>query len=482
MKKKKRALLTAEGAENRVAEGAMPDYGREIISVIRGNLAPGLMKERLEDFHEKDIAGVLGCLSLHDRKKLYRILDTDTLAAVLEYAEEDEAGNYLDEIDLRKIPKIVGTMETDSAVAVLRRLSAEKRALIMELLDDSDRNSISVTASFTEDEIGSMMTSNFIRIDASMSIKEAMSSLIEQAAKNDNIAMLFVTDEKGVFNGAIDLKDLITARQSDELDELIISSFPYVYGQEAVDDCLEKLKDYSESSVPVLDNSNRILGVIRAQSIIEATDEALGEDYAMLAGLTAEEDLEEPLGQSLKKRLPWLLILLALGLVVSSVVGAFEKVVSQLTIIMAFQSLVLDMAGNTGTQSLAVTVRVLSSEGMSFRQKLSFVFKEMRVGLCSGSIMGGISFVMVGLFIFLIKGESPVFSFAVSGCIGLSLLLAMLFSSAGGTLIPMLFKKIGVDPAVASGPLITTVNDLVAVTCYYGLSWLFLLEVFKFGA
>ncbi|HAM69197.1 MAG TPA: magnesium transporter, partial [Ruminococcus sp.] len=241
--------------------------------------------------------------------------------------------------------------------------------------------------------------------------------------------------------------------------------------------CIEKLKDYSEDSIPVLDNGNQMLGVITAASLIEVVDDEMGEDYAKFAGLTAEEDLQEPLGRSMRKRLPWLLILLGLGLIVSSVVGIFEQVISQLTLIMAFQSLILDMAGNVGTQSLAVTIRVLMDETLTFRQKMGLVFKEMRVGLCNGLLLGILSLVLVGGYIMLIKQRTAGFSFAVSGCIGLSLVIAMLISSAVGTLIPLFFKKIKIDPAVASGPLITTVNDLVAVVTYYGMSWILLLNV-----
>ena len=194
-------------------------------------------------------------------------------------------------------------------------------------------------------------------------------------------------------------------------------------------------------------------------------------------GLTAEEDLKEPLKESMKKRLPWLIILLGLGMVVSSVVGIFEKVVTALPIIMCFQSLILDMAGNVGTQSLAVTIRVLMDESLTGKQKLELVWKEMRIGLCNGGLLGILSFALIGLYIYLFKGKTLLFSYAVSGCIGVALLLAMLISSAVGTCIPLFFKKINIDPAVASGPLITTVNDLVAVITYYGLSWLFLLKM-----
>ena len=158
-------------------------------------------------------------------------------------------------------------------------------------------------------------------------------------------------------------------------------------------------------------------------------------------------------------------------------VGIFEQVVSQLTIIMCFQSLILDMAGNVGTQSLAVTIRVLMDESLTGRQKLELVWKEMRIGFSNGLILGVLSFLLIGLYIALFKGKPFGFSYAVSACIGLSLVLAMVISGAVGTCIPLFFKKIHVDPAVASGPLITTINDLVAVISYYGLCGILLIGV-----
>ena len=337
---------------------------------------------------------------------------------------------------------------------------------------------IRLISSFDEDEIGSRMTANYICIRENITVPQAMQELVKQAADNDNISTIFVVDENDLFYGAIDLKELIIARKDTKLDDLIVTSFPYVYGNENVEDCIERLKDYSENSIPVLDNSNRLLGVITSQNIIEAVDDEMGDDYAKLAGLTAEEDLNEPLPMSIKKRIPWLLILLGLGMLVSGVVGVYEKVIAELTIIMAFQSLILDMAGNVGTQSLAVTIRVLMDENLTGKQKMHLVGKEMRVGFCNGLLLGSLSFIFVGMYIWLFKHQTFGFSYLVSSCIGVSMLVAMLISSAVGTLIPMFFKKINVDPAVASGPLITTINDLVAVVTYYTLSWVLLIQVF----
>lgn len=167
---------------------------------------------------------------------------------------------------------------------------------------------------------------------------------------------------------------------------------------------------------------------------------------------------------------------------VSSVVSLFEAVVAQLTIVMIFQSLILDMSGNVGTQSLAVTIRVLMDEQLSGRQKRHLIFKESRVGLVNGICLGALSLVGIGIYLMLFKHLAPGGAFAISGCIGISLILAMLISSLVGTVIPMFFKQIGVDPAVASGPLITTITDMVGVVTYYGMAWLLLIEILGLNA
>lgn len=166
---------------------------------------------------------------------------------------------------------------------------------------------------------------------------------------------------------------------------------------------------------------------------------------------------------------------------VSSVVGVFETVVAVLPIVICFQSLILDMAGNVGTQSLAVTIRVLMDENLTTSEKFALVIKEMRVGLANGLFLGILAFIFIGVYIIVFKHNTVTNSFLISGCVGVSLLVAMIISSLVGTLIPMLFHKIKIDPAVASGPLITTVNDLVAVVTYYGLAWVLLIEVFHLG-
>ncbi len=466
--------VTTASEENAGSSVQHPDYSKEIVRVIRSNRSPINMKRNVLGYHENDIAAALELLNKDERARLYNVLDSDTLASILSYSED--FGLYFSELNIRKKVDILSHSETDTVVDYLKELSKNERSMLIDLMDDETKREIVLLSSFDEDEIGSRMSTNFIVIKQGLSVREAMRALVEQAADNDNISTLYVVDDDLMFYGAIDLKDLIIARDKNGLEPIIMSTYPYVYAHEQIEDCIERIRDYSEDSIPVLDDTNKLLGVLTSQEIIDIVDDEMGEDYAKFAGLSAEEDLEEPIFQSMRKRLPWLVVLLALALIVSSVVGLFEGVVAHLTFIVAFQSLVLDMAGNVGTQSLAVTIRVLMDEQLTGKQKLQLVFKEARIGFLNGLVLGLGSFVLIGLFVMFLKGQPAHVAFAVSACTGIALLVAMLLSSLAGTSIPILFKKIGVDPAVASGPLITTINDLVAVVTYYGLAWILLIN------
>lgn len=453
-------------------------YSAEIAELIRSNLTPKRMQEKLSSYHENDIASTLELLSKSEREKLYQILDSETLADILEYS--DHMGEYVQELTLRKKVDVFSRMETADVVDVLRQLERKERETLIDLLNPEVRSEVKLLSSFDEDEIGSVMSTNYIVVSDHASVKEAMSELVRQAADNDNISTIYVVDQNETFYGAIDLKDLIIAREGTDLTGIMTCSYPYIYARASIEDCIPQLMDYSEDSVPVLDNENKLIGVITASDLVEVVGDELNEDYAKLAGLSAEEDLEEPIRLSVKKRLPWLFVLLAMGLGVSATVGLFESIVAQLPVIMCFQSLILDMAGNVGTQSLAVAIRVLMDKQITGKQKAALILKESRVGLSNGLILGILSFIVIGAYL-VIKGNAVSFAFAVSGCLGAAMVLAMLISSLSGTIIPIFFQKVGVDPAVASGPLITTVNDLVAVISYYGLAWLILLEIMHLG-
>lgn len=451
------------------------NYVQELVDIIRSGLPENELVDRISDYHDNDIADALTKLDKEERVKVYYAMGAERMAEIFAYL--DDAEDYLRELPMESVARVISEMDSDDAVDVLEDMDDTTRHRIVEMLDEDAGDDVRLLLSYDDDEIGSCMTTNFIVIHNNLTIRQAMHELVKQAGDNDNISTIYVIDDNDKFYGAIDLKDLIVARENDNLEDLISRSYPYVRTREKISECIEELKDYAEDSIPVLLENGKIAGIITAQDIVEAVDDEMGEDYAKLAGLTSEEDLNESTLLSMKKRLPWLIILLFLGMGVSSVVGIFEEVVAVLPVVMCFQSLILDMAGNVGTQSLAVTIRVLMDENLTVAQKLKLVVKEMKTGFLNGVCLAVMSFLFLGLYIHFFRKYDIGHSFLIAACVGVSLIVAMVISSLVGTVIPIFFKKIKVDPAVASGPLITTVNDLVAVVVYYGLTWIFLINM-----
>ncbi len=456
------------------AEGR--NHSADILDIIRSDKQDDEIRLLLEDYHDNDIASVLEELTAKEKDSLLRILGNEGMSDVVSFL--DDAGEYLSELDADEAADIIEQMDADEALEVLDDLDEDVRQEVLELIENDIKEDIQLLDSYGEDEFGSRMSTNYISIYQGISVKAAMKTLVAEAAENDNIYTIFVTDKDGIFYGAIDLKELIVARSDTPLEELIYTNFPYVYDNDSISENIERLRGYSEDLIPVLSCADgKLLGVITSIDIVEMVDEELGDDYAKLAALSSEEEKGETLFKSMKKRIPWLIVLLFMGLGVSAVVGLFENVVDELPMIVAFQSLILGMAGNVGTQSLAVTVRALgSNENLSFKKQFLIIAKETRVALLNGLALGLFSFAIVGAYLLLLGGYGATVAFTTAGCVGAALWFAMMISGFTGAAIPMCFYRLKIDPAVASGPLITTVNDLVAVVSYYGLAWALLLN------
>lgn len=449
------------------------DYRAAILSIIRGDCDDKLLKELLSDYHENDIASALDELSPQERERVIGALGSDAISDILPFT--DDVAEYISEMDADDAADVIEQMEIDDAIETLEALDEETRNELLSLIEDDVKEEIELIASYGDDEFGSVMTTNFIAVNRASTVKETMRALIEQAAENDNISTVFVLDD-GLFYGTIDLKELIIARNSVALDDIISLNFPFVYAKDEISENIDRIREYSEELIPVLSEKKELLGVITAQDITELVEAESSEDYAKFAALTDHEDVSESVFRSVGKRLPWLAILLVLGLIVSAVVGLFEGIVAELPLIVSFQSLILGMAGNVGTQSLAVTVRALNSEELGAKKAFGFIFKETRIGFVNGLLVGLCSIVIIGGYLCL-RGTAPSLAFTTAGCVALALCFAMMISGFTGAGIPVIFSKMGVDPAIASGPLITTVNDLVAVISYYGLAYMLLLKI-----
>ena len=449
---------------------------QELLSLIRSKSKPSYIKEELENYHDSDIAEVICYLTEEERKKLYRILGKERVSNVFTYLENVE--DYIAELENETAADLIELMDADDALDVLQELEEEDKKQITSLMEKDALEDVRLLASFEDNQIGSKMTTNYIIVKKNDTIKSAMKHLIKYSKENDNIYTLFVKDENGKFYGSIDLKDLIRAREDDNLEDIIHTQYPYVYSTELIEECINDLKDASLDLYPVLNEKDELIGVITQDDLVEVVEDELTEDYAKLAGLHEAEEIDEPVFKSVKKRIVWLVCLLILGMFISLVVSQFETVIDGIPMIVFFQSVVLGMSGNAGTQSLAVTIRGLMDEDLSRKKIAKMVFKEVRVGLTNGLILSIISFGAVSLFLYVrntpILGEALRINdlLLIAGCVSGALIPAFILSSFIGCIVPIIFKKIKIDPAVASGPLITTLNDIVGIVSYYGLAML----------
>ena len=271
------------------------NYVQEILSIIHSGLPKAELAEKLSDYHEKDLADALEALTPAERQSLYSILGVDTVAEIFTYL--DDAEPYLKELPSHEAAKVISNMDSDDAVDALEDLDDTDKNEIVNKLDKDSVEDVKMLLSYDEDEIGSRMTTNYISIKNDMTIRQAMSELVNQAGENDNISTLYVVDENEHFYGAIDLKDLIIARAEESLESLIVRSYPYVTDREQVSDCIDRIVDYAERSLPVLNDAGKLVGIItnRDLKFMSSFDVPIGEvmtkEHLITApqGITLEE-------------------------------------------------------------------------------------------------------------------------------------------------------------------------------------------------
>ncbi len=461
-------IVNAEQIENKLQQR---DFLNEILLVIKNSKTADDLRDGLADYHDNDIATVFSILSQEERKKIYSALTNEELSEIFSYLEDPEP--FIEEISSDKAADIVESMAADDAVDLLEELDEDKKQEIIDLMDKQSVNDVKLIYKYDEDSVGAMMTTDFVSIDQSFTVKQAMKQIIAQAAETDNILTVFVTENK-IYKGAFKLKDLVIARSSTPLNDIIVTSFPYLYAEDKISDVLERVKAYSEDCLPVLNSDNQLIGALTSTDIVEAVDDEMRDDYAKLAGLTEETKDDEPIKKSIVSRLPWLAVLLILDLIIGAYSGIFEAIVIGLPFLVCFQQMISGMGGNVGTQSLAISVRVLSQGDLSRNRLNRLVVKETLVGFFNGLITGILSAIAVFVYCMITNatGKTTDFCVLTGVAVGVSMLTATVISSLTGTVIPIILSKLKADPAVASGPLITTVNDLIAITVYYGFAFL----------
>ena len=453
----------------------MEEILQEIIELIKSTSDPAILYDLLSHYHKNDIARSFEYLSPEELENVYKAFDEQELSEIFSYLEDVK--EYIEGLEVEQAAEIIELMASDDAVEVLEELDEEDRNEILELMDEEVVDDIELLQSYDDDVIASYMTNNYIAVKKDYTIKQAMKTVVEEASRNDNFTIIYVINEDNTLYGTIELKDLIKARATDNLEDIIKKSYPSILDLTKVQEALIEVKEYEIDSIPVVKSDNVLLGVVTTNDLLELVDDELSDDYAKLAGLSSEEELEESTFLSVKKRIPWLCILLLLGLLISMVMGIFEGAIKAVPAIVFFQSMILGMGGNVGTQSLAVTIRAISDTEITRKEMFRLIFKEIRIAFFNGLLIALISFVVVSLYLIISKTEiDPSYQsqyipiFKTAAVVSSSLIITMVISGLIGTLIPIVLQKCKVDPAVASGPFITSINDIMAIVIYYGIT------------
>ncbi|MBR3864607.1 MAG: magnesium transporter [Clostridia bacterium] len=452
------------------------EFTQDILKIIRENSGENL-RELLSDYHENDIAETLELLSPQERKKLYNTLSDEVLSEIFAFLENPAP--FVEELSNEKVADIIENMASDDAVDLLEELDEDKQRDLIELLDEEVAHDVELINAYSDEEIGSLMTNDFVCVNQNLSVKNAMKKVVNDAGENNNISTIFVTDDDGVYKGAFYLRDLVIARSETPLEKIIIGSFPHVYAFDKIDERLADVKEYAEAILPILDADNKLIGALTSSDIVEAVEEEQTENYAKLAALP-EETFEKTGTRGIIlnafRRLPWLLILLFLSLFIGAYIGLFESAIIALPILVNFQQLISGMSGNAGTQTLAVTVKLLDDPDLTTKEKVKHVLNEIRIGLIIGLVTGIISAIAISAYAYITSND-PSFLTAINvgGAVGLAMLASSTTSTLTGCIIPITLDKLKIDPATASGPLITTLNDFIAITVYYGIALLILL-------
>ncbi|PTE42023.1 magnesium transporter [Staphylococcus equorum] len=401
------------------------------------------------------------------RQRIFEVLSPEEVADFFEQLEidEDEYESLFDTMDAEYASKVLEDMSYDNAVDIMNKLSKQKIVSLLTLMKREDAKEIKALLHYEEDTAGGIMTTEYISLKATMPVKEAMMHVKEQAPDAETIYVIFTVNDNKQLAGVLSLRDLIVAENDAYIEDIMSERVISANAADDQEDVAQKMRDYDFIAMPVVDYQDHLLGIITIDDILDVMDEEASEDYSRLAGVSDVDATNDSIIKTARKRLPWLIILTFLGMITATILGSFEDTLSQVALLAAFIPIISGMSGNSGTQSLAVSVRNISTGEIYEQSKFKVALRETGSGFLSGLICS----ILLFLIIMILYGQ-PILAVIV----GASLTIAMTVGTLVGSMIPLVMDKLKIDPAVASGPFITTINDIVSMLIYFGLATSFM--------
>jgi len=427
-----------------------------------------ILRQVKEGRHPSDLVDLIDELNDDQRKELFELLSDEEAALIIQEMEEFDRVSLLKLLTRHRASAILKEMAIDDATDLLRELPPEEAKELLALIEE-EADEIRGLLKYPEDTAGGIMTTDFISLPEDIPVEEAIIRLREVAPEAETIYYVYVVDSQSKLSGVLSLRDLIAAQDGTLLKEIMyrnVISVPADMDQEEVARIVAR---YDLLAVPVVDDDQRLLGIITVDDILDVIEEEATEDIYHLAGTGEVEGLnilDAPTFLLARRRLPWLLICLLGGMLSGSVIGVFEETLQSIVILAVFIPVIMDMGGNVGTQSSTIFVRGLATGEISPRDIWKYFFREVKVGLTIGITNGAI----LGLAALLWKGI-PAFGLPEGLMLGLVVGLALFFTitlaAIIGTLVPIIFNYYGIDPAISAGPFVTTIKDVTGLLIYF---------------
>jgi magnesium transporter len=426
-----------------------------------------LFRSEFIQLHSYDQAKFFSKVEDELRIRLYHYLSPEEMAELFESLDIDEEDyqDLLAEMNPSYAAEMLSNMYADDAVDVLNELDKEQVVSYLTIMDVESAKEIKELLHYEEYTAGSIMTTEFVAISQNQTVRSAMYILKNEAPNAETIYYIYVVDEDKKLVGVISLRDLIISHDDVMISEIMSDRVMAVGVSEDQEAVARQMKDYDFLALPVVDFQHHLLGIITVDDIMDVMEEEASDDYSKLAGIADLDSIDRNPFHAAKKRLPWLIALLFLGMFTASLIGRFEATLDKVAILAVFIPLIAGMAGNTGTQALAVAVRGIATGDLEKENKLNLIIREAGTGLITGTTCG----IVVSMIVYVWKG-----TFFLGILVGVSVMISLFVATLAGTLVPLLMHKLKVDPAVASGPFITTINDIISILIYFGLATLFM--------
>ena len=417
------------------------------------------------NYHHADIAEILEELNSDDATYIIKLLDSEKTSDVLMELDDDYREKILKNLSIQEIAEEVEELDSDDATDIISELPEEKQKKVISKISDAEHKAdIKELLKYDEDSAGGLMAKELIKVNENWSVTRCVKEMRTQASEVTRVHSVYVVDNDNILLGRLSLKDLLVADQKTKIKSIYKKNVDHVFDSDTAESVASTMQKYDLGAIPVINKKKKLLGRITIDDIVDLIKEEAEEDYQLAAGILQDVDVDDSIFELTRARLPWLIVGLIGGIGAAFVMGGFDEILLQHKILFYFTPLIAAMAGNVGVQSSAIIVQGLANDEIkgSINNRL---FKETLLSILNGVILAGLLF----LFIYFWKGEIDI-------ALALSIALVAVVIVAGiiGTFIPLFLNKRGIDPAIATGPFITTSNDIFGILIYFMVAKLIL--------